>query len=229
MNDEGILGVLGGMGPNATINFMEMVTTATPAERDQDHIEMLVYNDPKIPDRNTAILEGTESPLPRLQRNAKRLEKGGADLLAMPCNTAHYYYDDIADIVDIEFIHIIRETVKELQKHDIKSAGLLATTTVMETDIYREEFENSGIGIHYPNNRENIMDSIYAIKKGNYSRAEKIITKVINQFEADGVDAIIIGCSDISVLSIETTIPTFDPTKILSSECVTRLSDIDQQ
>ena len=106
------VGILGGMGPDATIDLMARVIRTTPAEDDADHIRMLVDNNPKVPSRIKAIIEGTgESPAPCLAAMAQGLEKQGADFLVMPCNTAHFYFDEIAGSVSIPFVNLIDLTV----------------------------------------------------------------------------------------------------------------------
>jgi aspartate racemase len=225
MSDEGVLGVLGGMGPDATVNFMNSIIATTPATRDQDHIEMVVYNDPKIPDRNTAIREGAESPLPRLQRNAQKLEQSGVTLIALPCNTAHFYYDDLVSSVSVELLNIVEETKKCIQKEGISSAALLSTSTVMETDIYRDGFSDTAIDIFYPEQRDELMNAIYSIKEGDIQTAETIVNNIVSDLENKGADAILVGCSDLSVVSIDTCVPVFDTTAILAEACVAEIKE----
>ncbi|MEA5388497.1 amino acid racemase [Haloarculaceae archaeon H-GB11] len=217
---EPTLGVLGGMGPDATVNFMSEVVAKTPAARDKDHIETVVYNDPKIPDRNKAILEGAESPLPRMIRNAQRLESMGVDIIALPCNTAHYFYDDLAASVDIEIIHMIERTRERLEAQDLSAAGLLATSTVMETELYRDVFRNSTVDLVYPNQTDRLMEAIYAVKEGRWETASEVTDSVVSEFKEQGLEAVIVGCTDLSVLSSDWDLSAVDPTEILAEECV---------
>lgn len=221
-DDEGVVGVLGGMGPAATVNFMEELVTATPAEGDADHLETVVYNDAKIPDRNAAILDDGESPVPRLVRDARRLESIGADFLAMPCNTAHYYYETIAAAVDVEVLHMIELTRERLAATGAGRAGLLATSTVMETGVYHSAFGDSAVEIVYPDAVDRLMDAIYAVKEDRPDAAERLVEEVVEGLLAKDVDAVVIGCTELSTLPIECEPAAVDPTALLAAECVER-------
>ncbi|MFA6670735.1 MAG: amino acid racemase, partial [Bacillota bacterium] len=123
------LGVIGGMGPQATVDFFQKVLDNTKASRDQDHIHVIIDSNPKTPDRTEAILGVGESPLKTLVNSAVKFQLMGADLLAMPCNTAHYFYDDIVKFIDIPFINMIDEVSATVRVRDHKATrvGLLAT------------------------------------------------------------------------------------------------------
>ena len=110
MSDR-VVGILGGMGPEATAEFYRYIVSLTPAGRDQDHIKVLMYSNPKIPDRSRAITEGGESPLPYLVESAHVLERAGAGILAIPCNTAHYYLPELQARVDVPVLNMITETL----------------------------------------------------------------------------------------------------------------------
>lgn len=225
MKKDLVLGVLGGMGPDATVNFMDEIVSRTPTDRDQDHIEMIVYNDPKVPDRNQAILNGSKTPVPRLKRNVQRLESSGADVIAIPCNTVHYYYDELAESVDVDILHILQESKTEIQRHDIDTVGLLSTSTVIEVELYRDEFEDVDIDVLHPENSDYLMDAIYSIKKGDYKKAQKLVDEVVNDLTRRNIDGLIVGCSDLSLLTIKTELPTFDPTNILAEACIQRVTE----
>jgi len=220
---EKVLGVLGGMGPEATVDFMDKLVSATPAEVDQDHIETVVYNDPKIPDRNSAILNGSESPLPRLVRNMQRLENIGADVLAAPCNTAHYYFEELNTKTNADFINMVTEARRELEAADIESAGLLATETVMETGVYANEFVNSSVDLIEPDSRDSLMECIYDIKQKHHLRAQKSFDIVIDELESKGVEALIVGCTDLALLEVRSEARVFDTTTILAEACIERM------
>ncbi|MDH5021362.1 cysteate racemase [Halobacterium rubrum] len=217
-----VLGVLGGMGPEATVDFMDKLVTATPAEVDQDHIETVVYNDPKIPDRNQAILEGAESPLPRLKRNVNRLEELGVDVLALPCNTAHYYFEDLASESDAALINMISRTREVIEEMGIESAGLLATETVMEAGVYDDEFAESPVDLVEPADRDALMSCIYDIKRKNHQQAQDSYDEVIRQLMEREVSCLIVGCTDLALLEVEFDIPVVDTTSVLVDACIDR-------
>jgi aspartate racemase len=220
IQSEKSLGVIGGMGPEATVDFMQKLVEATPAEVDQDHIETIVYNDPKIPDRNRAILEGTESPLPRLKENLKELEQVGAQVIAMPCNTAHYYFDDLEQEATTQFINMVRRTRGRLEESNISSTGLLATKTVIEADVYSKEFADSNVELVEPVDKNALMDCIYDIKRQNYQSAQNSLDKVVTEFRDEGIDSLVIACTDLGILDFKSDLKTFDSTSILAESCV---------
>ena len=111
-----IIGILGGMGPEATVDLFREITRLTPAEKDQDHVPVLVYSNSKIPDRTTAMLEGGEDPMPALIESARVLERAGAGVLVIPCNTAHYYLPELQKKVGIPILNMIVETLREFVK-----------------------------------------------------------------------------------------------------------------
>jgi aspartate racemase len=140
---EKIIGILGGMGPEATIDLFYKIIKFTPAEKDQDHLRIIIDNNPKIPDRTAAILGKGKDPLPALQETAKNLEKAGADFIIIPCNAAHYFLSSIQESVKIPILNMIKETVKETQKKNssIKKVGLLASIGTYKTKIYHQHFK----------------------------------------------------------------------------------------
>ena len=215
-----VLGILGGMGPEATVNFQRELLQETPASKDQDHITTLVSNDPKIPDRNVAILDGGKSPLTLLQSNALMLETAGADAIAMPCNTAHYYFDEIRENIDIELINMIRITVDEVQRQGLRQVGLVATSTVIECKIYDFYFDESSINLVKPMNVNKLMKAIYEVKAGDNETAARILSKEIDNFEKLGCQGLVIGCTDLSLLNWRSRMRTFDSVKLLAKECV---------
>jgi len=140
---EKIIGILGGMGPEATVDLFYKIIKLTPAEKDQEHLRIIIDNNPKIPDRTAAILGKGEDPLPALQETAQSLEKAGADFIIIPCNTAYYFLSSIQESVKIPILNMIEETAKETRKKipPIKKVGLLASVGVYETKIYHQQFE----------------------------------------------------------------------------------------
>ena len=120
------IGILGGMGPLATADLFEKIIAHTRAARDQEHLRVLIDSNTRIPDRTAAILQGGEDPAPELRSSARGLERQGAELLIMPCNTAHYFYDAVQSSVSIPVLHMIRIMVQALRRKGIQQAGLLA-------------------------------------------------------------------------------------------------------
>jgi len=220
---EKIIGILGGMGPEATIDLFYKIIKSTPAEKDQDHLRIIIDNNPKIPDRTTAILGKGEDPLPALQETARNLEKAGADLIIIPCNTAHYFLPSIQESVKIPILNMIEETAKETQRKtpQIKKVGLLASIGIYKTEIYHQHFKKFNIEVISPEekDKEEVMKVIYAVKAGDLSEeVKRNILKIAQKLIDKGVEAIITGCTEIPLILKEgdVPVPLIDPTKVLA-------------
>ncbi|HYE43985.1 MAG TPA: amino acid racemase, partial [Caulobacteraceae bacterium] len=165
------IGVIGGMGPAATLDFLGKLIAATPAEGDQDHLRVLVDNNPKIPDRNAAMAGTGPSPAPVLAEMARGLERQGAEALVMACNTAHAFADDIRAAVAIPFFSIVEESADELARRVPEGAavGVLATTGCLDAGLYQRALADRGLGALVPGDgeRQRLMAAIYRIKTGD--------------------------------------------------------------
>jgi aspartate racemase len=220
---EKIIGILGGMGPEATIDLFYKIIKFTPAEKDQEHLRIIIDNNPKIPDRTAAILGKGEDPLPALQETAQNLEKAGADFIVIPCNTAHYFLSSIQESVNIPVLNMIEETAKETKKRipQIKKVGLLASIGVYKSEIYHQHFKKFNIEVISPEekDKEEIMKVIYTIKAGDLSKSvKKNILKITQKLINKGAEAIIAGCTEIPLILKEgdVSVPLIDPTQILA-------------
>jgi len=220
---EKIIGILGGMGPEATIDLFYKIIKFTPAEKDQDHLRIIIDNNPKIPDRTAAILGKGEDPLPALQQSARNLEKAGADFIIIPCNTAHYFLPRIQESVDIPIINMIEETAAEVKRRIpyLKKVGLLASMGVYKAKIYNHFFQKFEIEVIFPDkeNQEKVMKVIYAVKAGDLSdEVKKDIIAVSQNLIDKRAEAIIAGCTEIPLIlkEEEVPVPLIDPTQILA-------------
>ena len=224
---EKIIGILGGMGPEATIDLFYKIIKLTPAEKDQDHLRIIIDNNPKIPDRSAAILGKGEDPLPALQETAKNLEKAGANFIIIPCNTAHYFLPSIQESVKIPVLNMIEETAKETQKRNssIKKTGLLASIGTYKAEIYNKYFKKYNIEVISPEekDKEEVMRVIYAVKAGNLSEeVKKSIISIAQKLIDKGAEAIITGCTEIPLILKEedVSVSIIDPTQILAKAAV---------
>ncbi|MBA3063296.1 MAG: amino acid racemase [Atribacteria sp.] len=220
---EKIIGILGGMGPEATIDLFYKIIKFTPAEKDQDHLRIIIDNNPKIPDRTAAILGKGEDPLPALRESARNLEKAGADFIVIPCNTAHYFLSSIQKNVKIPVLNMIEEAASETQQRipQIKKVGLLASIGTYKTEIYHQQFKKFNIEVIYPDkkDKEEAMKAIYAVKAGDLSDEVKgNILKITQKLLDKGAEAIIAGCTEIPLILKEgdVSVPLIDPTQILA-------------
>jgi len=224
---EKIIGILGGMGPEATIDLFYKIIKFTPAEKDQDHLRIIIDNNPKIPDRTAAILGKGEDPLPALQESARSLEKAGADFIIIPCNTAHYFLSSIQKSVKIPVLNMIEKAVKETQQRifPIQKVGLLASIGIYKTEIYHQHFRKFNIEVISPEekDKEEVMKVIYAVKAGNLSNEVKgNILKIAQKLIDKGAEVIIAGCTEIPLILKEgdVSVPIIDPTQVLAKAAV---------
>lgn len=200
------LGVIGGVGPLSTAYFMEVLINKTDVKTDQEHIDMIVLNDCKIPDRTAYILDNTkDNPLIYMKEDAKKLESYGCDLIVTPCNTAHYFIDELQAIVNIPIINMVEETAIYLKEEKVEKVGIMATTGTIKTELFQTALQNKGITPVIPNeeNQENVMSIIYdQVKAGKPMDLVKF-KAVVGEFRLDGCEKIILGCTELSVLKKE--------------------------
>lgn len=224
---EKVIGILGGMGPEATIDLFYKIIKFTSAEKDQDHLRIVIDNNPKIPDRIAAISGKGENPLPALQETARNLEKAGAGFIIIPCNTAHYFLPSIQESVKIPILNMIEETAKETQKRipQLQKVGLLASIGIYKTEIYHKQFKKFNIVVISPEekDKEEVMDAIYAVKAGDLSNEVKgSIIKIAQKLIDKEAEVIIAGCTEIPLILKEgdVSVPIIDPTQILAKAAV---------
>ncbi len=226
-----VIGIFGGMGPEATIDLFNRITQITEAGCDQDHIPVLVYSLPQVPDRTKCINSGDESIIPFLKDGVTRLEKAGASFITIPCNAAHYYYDIMQNSVGIPIVHMIRETKKEVLQTfpDVKNIGLLATTGTVKTEVYHKEYEKNGFCIITPSGdiqESKVMQAVYGnngIKAAGPNKTnEKLLTEAADYLISKGAEAIILGCTEIPLAFNKDSIsvPLINATNILAKAAV---------
>ena len=216
-------GVLGGMGPESTVDFMAKVIAATPAGTDQDHARLLVDQNPGVPSRQAAILEGGEDPGAALAAMARGLEQAGADFLVMPCNTAHAFAQAIEAVVSIPLVSIIDVTVDACREHD--AVGLLATAGCLEAGLYQQALDAAGIAVVIPDEAgvAEVLQLVMAIKGGN--RGADITSRMRAVAEAlvgRGATALVAACTEIPLVLDDSMIPVplISSTDVLAAETV---------
>jgi len=204
-NDQKTAGVMGGMGPDATLDFMAKVIALTDSGNDQDHIHMIVDQDPTVPNRQRAIREGLNNVTDALGAMAKRLEDAGADFLVMVCNTAHVFLDGVRANTSIPFISIIDESVNEIDRvcPGARIVGVMATDGCLDTGIYQDAITASGREALVPDGAamEQLMSLITAIKAGNQGEdIRQSMQASANALVEQGADVIIAGCTEIPIV-----------------------------
>ena len=216
-------GVMGGMGPDATVDFMAKVLAATPAGSDQDHVHMIIDHNPHVPDRTRAILGEGGDPGSVLAEMAMQLQRAGADFVVMPCNTAHAFQADIEAALVVPFVSIIDETVAACSAY--KAVGLLATGGCHASGIYDKALLAAGVTAVLPDEIETLefMRLITEIKKGNAGQdIGARMLKLAEALIARGAQAVIAGCTEIPLVLDQSMlgVPLISSTDILAEATV---------
>lgn len=196
-----MIGVLGGMGPLATVDFFAKVVAATPAQGDAGHVPLLIHSDPRIPGRPAALLQGGPSPLPALLAARDRLMAAGAQGLVMACNTAHYWHADLRKGCDLPFPSIVDVTCDAaLLRFGVGARiGLVATRATLATGLFNTALQSRGLT--WVATRQTALDdwvlpAIALVKAGKTAQAGPLLAKAIEQMQADGASGIILACTE---------------------------------
>ena len=232
----GVIGVLGGMGPMATVDFMSKVIALTPASRDQDHLPLIVYSVPQVPDRTAAIVEGKESPLPAMIEGLHTLVRAGVECIAIPCNTAHHWYDDLARISSVPVLHIVDAAGAAMQRRGVHDGpvGLLATAGTLDAGIYPARLAGHGYECILPDDGDMetlVTPGIGLVKAGRTAEAEELLRAAADNLLGRGARTIILGCTEIPIaLKDDDASATryVDATRALAESCVRWSQDHDQ-
>lgn len=225
---EQVVGIIGGMGPEATVDLMQRIIAATPAADDVDHIRVLVDNNPKVPSRIKALIEGNgESPAPCMVSMAKGLVQQGADFLVIPCNTAHHYYPDVAAAVDVPVLNLVELTAEHVKnaQPNIKRIGLLASTALQIIHLYEPWFAKHDIQVVYPapEHQEKVMAFIRAVK-ANKQTPEQLIDyhRAAENLASQGAECLVVACTELSVIGdkFEAALPLYDAADLLAKTIV---------
>ena len=218
-----IVGIIGGMGPEATVDLMRRVIAKTPARDDQDHIHLLVESNPTIPSRIAHLIHKTGAdPTPELIRIAQNLERAGAQALAMPCNTAHAYASSIRVAVGIPLLDMVALSVDHITTLPgvVARVGLLASTAVHVTQLYGKAFAPHNIVTILPDKQEEIMALIQAVKRGGTGLQSQAALGRIALEMANQADVLLIACSELSVIAAGFSVPFVDSQDVLAQAVV---------
>jgi aspartate racemase len=200
-----IVGILGGMGPEATVLLMSRIIALTPAEDDADHVPLLVDHNPQVPSRIKALVEGGgEDPGPVLANMARRLAGAGATALAMPCNTAHAHVPVITAAVDLPFINMIERTAAHLAGMDLSNrrVGILASTAVQKLGLYDHALDDHGLAAVFPRSQADLLVAIRQLKRdARHPQARETQMRVAEELLADNVDVLLIACTEFSLIA----------------------------
>lgn len=229
----GIVGILGGMGPLATVDFMSKLIAHTPAKKDQDHIPVLVSSIPQVPDRTLAFRGEGDSPLNAMLENANRLAAAGAQGVVITCNTAHLWFDEIQKSIKLPMIHIVDAAIeKAIEKvGENPVLGLLATDATLASGLYiNREVKNllgKRIQVRWllptaTEMNEFVMPGILAVKAGKISEGEQLLARAGNCLKQRGANALVLGCTEIPIVLTGESLglPLIDATDALAEKSV---------
>lgn len=227
-----VVGVLGGMGPLATIDFMRKVLDATPAARDQDHVPMVVCSLPQIPDRTAAFRGAGDSPLDAIVACGRRLASAGADLVVMPCNTAHLWFDEVQDQLQLPMLHLVDAALREALDLAGPQArvGLLATDATIASGLYinRRLADAPPMKWLLPTAAEMlelVMPGIEAVKAGRLADGQARLAEAARALGRRGAEVLVLGCTEIPLVldAAACTLPAVDATAALARQVVARI------
>jgi aspartate racemase len=225
---EKVIGVLGGMGPEATIELFAQIVRRTRAKKDREHLRVLIDNNPKVPDRTAAILHGGESCLPELARSARALKRAGADFIVIPCVTVHYFHAALQKRTSLPVLHIVEETVRRIRKRHpgVHRIGLLATTGTIQAGLFQQALEGTKAELLVPSEltqKNAVMKAVYAIKaEGPTELARARVRQAADELVTRGAQLVITGCTEIPLVlkDGDLSVPVVDPIAILAEAAI---------
>ena len=224
-----MLGIIGGMGPMASALFYDMISSKTDASCDQENLDLILLSHAGMPDRTGAILSKDEVQIEavrsKLLADAIFLQNSGCTAIAVTCNTAHYFVNMIEDELDIPFIHLIRETAEAVaSEFGAKKVAVLATDGTIETKLYQDELSKRGVIAFTPKAEIQalVMHEIYDCIKSGKPADEEIWQKIEEYVKAEGCEAAVLACTELSVVKKELSLGSFyfDPMDIMAERCL---------
>ena len=215
------LGVIGGMGPLATVKFYDKVVLNTEAHNDNEHIDLIVLNHSTMPDRTRCIIENKDTEfLNEIKKDLEILDKIGVDVVAIPCNTSHYFYDEFKNFTNLKIINMIEETILEIKRKGIKNIAVFGTLGTLNSKVYNKYAEKNGIKVKEItlDDKNSVMDIIYKIKETN-NLENKDFIEILNKY-CDDETIGIIACTELSLLDICKNINTIDALDVLVNKSI---------
>ena len=226
------LGILGGMGSEATVLFYKKIIDNTSVNNDREHLDILIYNHASIPDRTECILCGKQDYLWDIIANDIRgMEQLGCEYFAIPCNTCHYFADRLQELTNGKFINMIEETARYAAVRGRKKVGVMATDGTVQGGMYKKAMEAQGIEVVYPSRerQEDVMSLIYEqIKRGEKGDRHQFMN-VVHELRAQGCDAVILACTELSVLNVNYSLnPDFyiDAMNVVAKACIEKCGGV---
>ena len=215
------LGVIGGMGPLATVKFYDKVVLNTDAHNDNEHIDLVVLNHSTMPDRTRCIIEKKDLEfLSVIKKDLEILDNIGVDVVAIPCNTSHYFYDEFSKYTNLKIINMIEETILEIKRRGVKQVAVFGTIGTLNSKVYDKYAQKYGIEVKElsTEDKNSVMDIIYKIKETNNLENKEFI-EILNKYcDKDTIG--IIACTELSLLDICKSINTIDALDVLVNKSI---------
>ena len=215
------LGVIGGMGPLATVKFYDKIVLNTEAHNDNEHIDLIVLNHSTMPDRTKCIIENKDTEfLNEIKKDLEILERIGIDVVAIPCNTSHYFYDEFSKYTNLKIINMIEETILEIKRRGVKQVAVFGTIGTLNSKVYDKYAQKYGIEVKElsDEDKNSVMDIIYKIKETNNLENKEFI-EILNKYcDKDTIG--IIACTELSLLDICKSINTIDALDVLVNKSI---------
>ena len=215
------LGVIGGMGPLATVKFYNKVVLNTEAHNDNEHIDLIVLNHSTMPDRTRCIIENKDTEfLNEIKKDLEILDKIGVDVVAIPCNTSHYFYDEFKNFANLRIINMIEETILEIKRRGIKKVAVFGTLGTLNSKVYDKYAKKNGIEVKELSleDKNSVMDIIYKIKETNNLESKDFV-EILNRYCNDKTIGII-ACTELSLLDIPENLNTIDALDVLVNKSI---------
>ena len=209
------------MGPLATVKFYDKVVLNTEAHNDNEHIDLIVLNHSTMPDRTRCIIENKDTEfLNEIKKDLEILDKIGVDVVAIPCNTSHYFYDEFKNFANLKIINMIEETILEIKRRGIKKVAVFGTLGTLNSKVYNKYAEENGIEVKELSleDKKTVMDIIYKIKETN-NLENKEFVEILNKY-CDNETIGIIACTELSLLDICKNINTIDALDVLVNKSI---------
>jgi aspartate racemase len=225
---ELVVGVLGGMGPYATLEFYKRLLDNTPAEKDWDHLRILIDSNPKIPSRTRAFLYGETDPVPMMVKSVETLKDAGADIIAIPCNSAHYFLPRVRQSVEFQCIDMVHETAEVVIAAGVRGAGLIAGEVTVKGRLYEQRLDGCGVEVLQVTDAEQVeVRRIIEDAKKNAITGEtrRRMKRIIDALVSRGAETVILGCTELPMVVQDLEIPwlLIDSVDVLAKAVVRRV------
>ena len=228
LNGRPLVGVLGGMGPAATADFYTKLIRRTPAAEDQEHVPVVIWADPTVPDRVSSVRDRTDVAYPALLYGAERLRDAGATVVAIPCHTAHFFLERLQRDSGMPFIDMVGETVSVVagRRNQGGRVGLLATLGTLDTGLYQDRFADAGVQCLVPHRemQEQVAQAIALVKSGRARSASALVDRAMGHLREVGADIVVLACTELPLAlagsDAEHGDTVVDPTDLLAAAVV---------